>query len=45
MDNHIEITKIKIALCEIWDKVIEEEKHPTIITEFKKEIDEIKRGN
>ena len=44
MIKDTEINKIKVVLCALWD----DQNHPEaqkIIDEFKKEIDEIDRGN
>lgn len=44
IDIQIEINKIKVVLCALWDSQPYPEAQ-SIIAEFKKEIDEIGRGN
>lgn len=44
MSVEIEINKIKVVLCALWDNQPYPEAQ-AIIAEFKKEIDEIGRGN
>jgi len=39
-----ELNKIKIVLCALWDKQLHPEAQE-IIEKFKKETDEIRRGN